>query len=59
MRSVCDNGGNTRVVSSAASKMVHYFLKFFQKLAGNEYCSKLEKEFRFKVILILRKYLIF
>ena len=40
MRSVCDTGGNTRVVSSTASWMVHYFLNFFQKLAGNEYCSE-------------------
>ena len=48
--SVFDTGGNTRVVSSISSWMVHYFLNFFQKLAGNEYCSKLEKGFRFKVI---------
>ena len=47
MNSVGDTGGNIcseldSVVGSAL------FLKFFPK-AGNEYCSKLEKEFRFQV----------
>ena len=30
--------------------VAYYFLNSFLKLAGNEYCSKLEKEFRFQVI---------
>ena len=30
--------------------LAHYFPNSFLKLAGNEYCSKLEKEFRFQVI---------
>ena len=32
------------------SWVAHYFSNSFQKLARNEYCSKLEKEFRFQVI---------
>ena len=48
--SVGDIEENTRVVSQTVS---------FQKLAGNEYCSELEKEFRFQVICALRIYLIF
>ena len=48
--SVGDIGGNTRVVSQTISWVAHYFLSSFQKPAGNEYCSKLEKKFRFQVI---------
>ena len=35
------------------SWVAHYFSNYFQKLTGNEYCSKLEKEFRFKVMQTL------
>ena len=28
----------------------HYFVDSFLKLAGNEYCSRQENEFRFQVI---------
>ena len=49
MNSVGDIGGNI-VVSQTVSWVAHYFSSLFQKLAGNEYCSKLEKEFRFQVI---------
>ena len=45
--SVGDIGGNTRVVSQTVSRVVYYFSNSFQKLSGNEYCSKLEKQFRF------------
>ena len=49
MNSVGDIGGN--IGSELESVWVaHYFSNSFQKLAGNEYCSKLEKEFRFQVI---------
>ena len=49
MNSVGDIGGNIgseldSVVGSAL------FLKLFPKTSRNEYCSKLEKEFRFQVI---------
>ena len=43
MSSVSVIGGNTRVVSQAVSWVVNYFSKSFQKLAGNEYCSNLQK----------------
>ena len=33
--------------------VAHYFSNSFQKLTGNEYCSKLEKEFRFHIIYTL------
>ena len=33
--------------------VAHYFSNFYQKLAGNEYCSKLEKKFRFQAIYTL------
>ena len=52
MNSVGDIGGN--IGSELESVWVaHYFSNSFQKLAGNEYCSKLEKEFRFQVIYTL------
>ena len=38
------------MVCQTVSWVVHYFSNSFLKLAGNEYCSKLEKEFRFQVI---------
>ena len=38
------------VVSETVSWVAHYFSNSFQKLAGNEYSSKQEKEFRFQVI---------
>ena len=48
--SIGDTGGNTRMVCQTVSLVAHYFSNSFLKLAGNEYCSKLEKEFRFQVI---------
>ena len=53
MSNVGDTGGNTRMVCSTVSWVAHYFLNLFLKLAGIEYCSKLEKEFRFQVIYTL------
>ena len=50
MSSVGDIGGNTRVVCYTVSWVARYFSNSFLKLAGNEYCQKLEKEFRFQVI---------
>ena len=44
------------VVSETVSWVAHYFSNSFQKLAGNEYSSKLEKEFRFHVIHTLKIY---
>ena len=41
------------------SLVAHYFSNSFQKLAGNEYCSKLEKEFKFQVTYTSITYLIF
>ena len=38
------------VLSYTVLSMVHYFSNSFQKLSGNKYYSKLEKEFRFQVI---------
>ena len=49
MNSVGDIGGNI-VVSQTVSWVAHYFSSSFQKLAGNEYCSKLETKFRLQVI---------
>ena len=49
MNSVGDIGGNI-VVSQTVSWVAHYFSSSFQKLVGNEYCSKLEKKFRLQVI---------
>ena len=49
MKSVGDIGGNI-VVSQTVSWVAHYFSSSFQKLVGNEYCSKLEKKFRLQVI---------
>ena len=49
MNSVGDIGGNI-VVIQTVSWVAHYFSSSFQKLAGNEYCSKLEKKFRLQVI---------
>ena len=43
MNSVGDIGGNI-VVSQTVSWVAHYFSSSFQKLVGNEYCSKLEKK---------------
>ena len=52
--------GNTRLVSQTVSWMAHYFLNLFQmNIAGNEYCSKLEKEFRFQVIFTSNVILLF
>ena len=48
--SIGDIEGNTRVVRRVVSWVAHYFPKSFQNLAGNAYCSKLEKEFRFQVM---------
>ena len=42
------------VVSETVSWVAHYFSNSFQKLSGNEYCSKLEKEFTFQVIYTSR-----
>ena len=50
MSSVGDIEGNTGIVCWTVSWVAHYFSNSFLKLAGNEYCSKLEKEFRFQVI---------
>ena len=50
MSSVGDTGGNTWMVFETVSWVAHYFSNSFLKLAGNEYCSKLEKEFRFQVL---------
>ena len=50
MSSVDDIGGYTRIVCNTVSWVAHYFSNSFLKLAGNEYCSKLEKEFRFQII---------
>ena len=48
MNSVGDIGGN--IGSELESVVVaHDFSNPFQKLARNEYCSKLEKELRFQV----------
>ena len=47
MSSIGDTGGNTRMVCQTVSLVAHYFSNSFLKLAGNEYCSKLEKEFKF------------
>ena len=52
MSSVGDIGGNTRMVCETVSWVARNFSKSFLKLAGNEYSSKLEKEFRFQVICI-------
>ena len=38
------------VLDSVVGGVVHFFSKSFLKLTGSEYCSKLEKEFRFQVI---------
>ena len=38
------------VVSQTVTWVAHYFSNSLQKLTGNEYCSKLKKEFRFQVI---------
>ena len=52
MSSVGDIGGN---IGSELTVLwvAHYFSNSFEKLAGNKYCSKLEKEFRFHVIYTL------
>ena len=49
VNSVDDIGGNIgcELDSVVGSTL---FLKLFPKTAGNEYCSKLEREFRFQVI---------
>ena len=39
------------MVSQTVSWVGHYFSNSFQKLAGDEYFSKLEKEFRLQVII--------
>ena len=44
-----DTAGNTRMMCETASWVAHYFSNPFLKLKGNEYCSKLEKEFMFQV----------
>ena len=49
VNSVGDIGENI-VVSQTVSWVAHYFSSSFQKLVGNEYCSKLEKKFRLQVI---------
>ena len=57
---MCQRGWRTKVnsvgdiegnVGSELDSVVvaHYFSNSFQKLARNEYCSKLEKELRFQV----------
>ena len=38
------------MVSQTVSWVAHYFSNSFQKLTGDEYFSKLEKEFRLQVI---------
>ena len=38
------------MVCQTVSLVAHYFSNSFLKLAGNEYCSNLEKKFRFQVI---------
>ena len=50
MISVGNIRGNTRVESLTFSWVSENLSNSFQKLAGNEYCFKLEKEFRFQVI---------
>ena len=45
-----DTAGNTRMMCETASWVAHYFSNPFLKLKGNEYCSKLKKEFMFQVI---------
>ena len=34
---------NTRVVNDTVSWVAYFFSNFFQRLAGNENCSKIEK----------------
>ena len=56
MNSVRDIGGN---IGSDLDSVVNsaLFLKLFPKTARNEYCSTLEKEFRFQVIVEFKKIL--
>ena len=49
---------NTKVASQTISWVAHYFSNSFQKLTGNKYCSKLEKESVFRSYT-LRTYLVF
>ena len=45
------------MVCQTVSWVAHNFSKSFLKLAGNDYCSKLEKEFRLQVICIISYFL--